>query len=118
MAARMPAITNPATYSFASPNGAVEAGFERAAASEGEDGFARRYAHAQFRDYARRLDKGVARYEDLPDTLDGTLGRLDADAARKLVALLTMPLSAYARSPRPLQQRTVKENKDAATCSP
>ncbi len=57
------------------------AGFERAAASEGEDGFARRYAHAQFRDYARRLDKGTARYEDLPGTLDGTLGRLDADAA-------------------------------------
>ena len=26
-----------------------------------------------------------------------------------------MPLSAYARSPRPLQLRTVKENKDAAT---
>jgi hypothetical protein len=41
-----------------------------------------------------------------------------ATSQRKLVALITMPLSAYARSPRPLQQRTVKENKDAATCSP
>ena len=37
---------------------------------------------------------------------------------QKLVALITPPLSAYAKSPRPLQQRTVKENKYAATCSP
>jgi len=41
-----------------------------------------------------------------------------ATSQRKLVALITPPLSAYAKSPRPLQQRTVKENKDAATCSP
>lgn len=36
----------------------------------------------------------------------------------KPVALTTPPLSAYAKSPRPLQQRTVKENNYAATCSP
>ena len=41
-----------------------------------------------------------------------------ATSQQKLVALITPPLSAYAKSPRPLQQRTVKENKDAATCSP
>ena len=33
-------------------------------------------------------------------------------------ALALIPLSAFARLTRPLQQRTVKENKDAATCSP
>ena len=41
-----------------------------------------------------------------------------ATSQRKLVALITPPLSAYAKSPRPLQQRTVKENNYAATCSP
>ena len=34
------------------------------------------------------------------------------------VALMQPPLSAFARLTRPLQQRTAKENKDAATCSP
>ena len=41
-----------------------------------------------------------------------------ATSQQKLAALITMPLSAYAKSPRPLQQRTVKENNYAATCSP
>ena len=39
-------------------------------------------------------------------------------AATSLPALAPIPLSAFARLTRPLQQRTVKENKYAATCSP
>jgi large subunit ribosomal protein L16 len=39
-------------------------------------------------------------------------------AATSLLALVLIPLSAFVRPTRPLQQRTVKENKHAATCSP
>ena len=34
------------------------------------------------------------------------------------VALMQPPLSAFVKLTRPLQQRTVKENNYAATCSP
>ena len=39
-------------------------------------------------------------------------------AATSLLALVLIPLSAFVRLTRPLQQRTVKENKHAATCTP
>lgn len=39
-------------------------------------------------------------------------------AATSLLALVLIPLSAFVRPTRPLQQRTVKENKHAATCTP
>jgi small subunit ribosomal protein S3 len=45
--------------------------------------------------------------------------RAPADGSDKPAALAPIPpLSASAKPPRPLQQRTVKENKHAATCSP
>lgn len=37
---------------------------------------------------ARRLDRGLARYEDLPGTIDATFGRLDAEAAFALQDML------------------------------
>lgn len=44
--------------------------------------------------------------------------RLLWTAATRLQPLALIPLSAFARLTRPLQQRTVKENKHAATCTP
>ncbi len=46
----------------------------------GEDAFAQRFAAASFHDYAKRLDRGIERYENLPAMLDATFGRLDPDA--------------------------------------
>ena len=44
--------------------------------------------------------------------------RLLLTVATKLPPLALTPLSAFVRLTRPLQQRTVKENKHAATCTP
>lgn len=44
--------------------------------------------------------------------------RLLLTVATRLPPLALTPLSAFVRLTRPLQQRTVKENKHAATCTP
>ena len=59
----------------------TRAGFERALEKAGPDGFARKFALGQFRDYATRLDNGVERYENLAGAVDGSLGRVDRNAA-------------------------------------
>ncbi|MBI1245248.1 MAG: hypothetical protein GC202_09595 [Alphaproteobacteria bacterium] len=68
----------------------------------GEEAFARRFAAASFQDYARRLDRGQARYETLPAVLDATFGRLDPDAGTALQDTLNLTreeLPAHVRYP-------------------
>jgi hypothetical protein len=57
------------------------AGFGRALEKAGPEGFARKFALGQFRDYPTRLDNGVERYENLAGAVDGSLGRVDRNAA-------------------------------------
>jgi hypothetical protein len=57
------------------------AGFGRAVEKAGPEGFARKFAVDQFRQYATRLDNGIERYENLPGALDSSIGRLDRNAA-------------------------------------
>jgi hypothetical protein len=59
----------------------TRAGFGRALEKVGADGFARKFALGQFRDYATRLDNGIERYENLAGSVDGSLGRVDRNAA-------------------------------------
>jgi hypothetical protein len=59
----------------------TRAGFGRALEKAGPDGFARKFALGQFRDFATRIDNGVARYENLAGAVDGSLGRVDRNAA-------------------------------------
>jgi hypothetical protein len=59
----------------------TRAGFGRALEKAGPEGFARKFALGQFRDYATRLDNGVERYENLAGAVDGSLGRVDRNAA-------------------------------------
>jgi hypothetical protein len=56
-------------------------GFGRALEKVGPEGFARKLALGQFRDYATKLDNGMERYENLAGALDGSLGRVDRNAA-------------------------------------
>jgi hypothetical protein len=56
-------------------------GFGRAIEKAGPEGFARKLALGQFRDYATKLDNGVERYENLAGAVDGSLGRIDQNAA-------------------------------------
>ncbi len=56
-------------------------GFGRALEKAGPEGFARKLALGQFRDYATKLDNGVERYENLAGAVGGSLGRVDRNAA-------------------------------------
>ena len=56
----------------------TRAGFGRALEKAGPDGFARKFALGQLRDFATRLDNGVARYEGLKR--DGWIGPKTTDA--------------------------------------
>jgi len=67
------------------------AGLERASERMGgAAAFAHRFAQAGFRDYARRLDRGLERLENLPAMVDATFGRLDPDAATGLQDMLNV----------------------------
>jgi hypothetical protein len=59
----------------------TRAGFGRALEKAGPEGFARKFALGQFRDYATKLDNGIERYENLAGAVDGSLGRVDRNAA-------------------------------------
>ncbi|MFM7347181.1 MAG: hypothetical protein ACKO1J_17645, partial [Tagaea sp.] len=61
----------------------TRAGFGRAIDKEGEDGFKKLYALDQFGRYVKAVDYGRAKIEDLEDTVAGTLGQAQQDAAAR-----------------------------------
>lgn len=80
-------------WSFDKRNGRIDvdgdlgpqtrSGFGRAVDKHGEDGFPKLYATDQFGRYVKAVDHGRAKIEDLEDTVAGTLGQAQQDAAAR-----------------------------------